>query len=179
MNADTSKVLITDEQINEMLDRVSSEINRDYEGRELVVIGILTGAYIFTADLTRRLTMPVNVDFMQVSSYQGTRSTGILTIRKDLTVDVQDQDVLVVEDIIDTGRTLALLREELYGRGAKSVKLCAAFDKPARRIIDIVPDYRGIVVPDEFIVGYGLDYNGQFRNIKNVRICEVIDGRPE
>jgi len=170
MAVDTSEVMITQEQIEKMLEDVSSRINRDYEGKELIVIGILTGAYIFTADLTRRLNMPVNVDFMQVSSYVGTESTGELKIRKDLTVDVKGKDVLVVEDIIDTGRTLALLKDVLYKRGAKSVKLCAAFDKPDRRVNDLVPDYCGIVIPDEFIVGYGLDLDGQFRNFKDVRI---------
>ncbi len=170
MAVDTSEVMITQEQIEKMLEDVSSRINRDYEGKELIVIGILTGAYIFTADLTRRLNMPVNVDFMQVSSYVGTESTGELKIRKDLTVDVKGKDVLVVEDIIDTGRTLALLKDVLYKRGAKSVKLCAAFDKPDRRVNDLVPDYCGIVIPDEFIVGYGLDLDGQFRNYKDVRI---------
>ena len=170
MAVDTSEVMITTEQIEKMLEEVSARINNDYAGRELIVIGILTGAYIFTADLTRRLTMPVNVDFMQVSSYSGTESTGVLKIRKDLTVDVTGKDVLVVEDIIDTGRTLELLRKVLYARGANSVKLCAAFDKPDRRVNDLVPDYCGIVIPDEFIVGYGLDLDGQFRNFKDVRI---------
>ncbi len=170
MAVDTSEVMITEEQIGKMLEDVSSRINRDYEGKELIVIGILTGAYIFTADLTRRLNMTVNVDFMQVSSYVGTESTGELKIRKDLTVDVNGKDVLVVEDIIDTGRTLELLKRVLYERGAKSVKLCAAFDKPDRRVNDLVPDYCGIVIPDEFIVGYGLDLDGRFRNYKDVRI---------
>ena len=170
MAVDTSEVMITEEQIGKMLEDVSSRINRDYEGKELIVIGILTGAYIFTADLTRRLNMMVNVDFMQVSSYVGTESTGELKIRKDLTVDVNGKDVLVVEDIIDTGRTLELLKRVLYERGAKSVKLCAAFDKPDRRVNDLVPDYCGIVIPDEFIVGYGLDLDGRFRNYKDVRI---------
>jgi len=170
MAIDTSEVMITQEQIEKMLEDVSARINRDYEGKELIVIGILTGAYIFTADLTRRLNMPVNVDFMQVSSYVGTESTGVLKIRKDLTVDVSGKDVLVVEDIIDTGRTLELLRKVLYERGAKTVKLCAAFDKPDRRVNDLVPDYAGIVIPDEFIVGYGLDLDGQYRNYKDVRI---------
>ena len=170
MAIDTSTVLISKDQIEEMLTRVSEQINKDYEGRELIVIGILTGAYIFTADLTRRLNMSVNVDFMQVSSYVGTESTGVMKIRKELTVDVEGKDVLIVEDIIDTGRTLALLKEELLSRGASSVKLCAAFDKPSRRINDLVPDYCGIVIPDEFVVGYGLDLDGQYRNFEDVRI---------
>ena len=168
---DTSEVLITTEQIEQMVDDVAAKINADYMPyQELIVIGILTGAYIFTADLTRRLNMEVNVDFMQVSSYVGTESTGVLKIRKELTVDVSGKDVLVVEDIIDTGRTMALLKDLLYERGAKSVKLCAAFDKPDRRVNDLKADYIGLVIPDEFVVGYGLDLDGQYRNYRDVRI---------
>ncbi len=136
-----------------MLDRLSGELNRDYKGETLVVVGILTGAFIFTADLIRRLDMPVIVDFMQVSSYVGEFSTGELKIKKDLSYDIRDKNVLIVEDIIDTGRTLALLKEQLLERGPKSLKICTAFDKPSRRVNDLKPDYNGIVVPDEFIVG--------------------------
>ena len=170
MAVDTSSVLISEEQIDRMLDEVAAKINRDYAGKDLLIVGILTGAFIFTADLTRRLDVNVEVDFMQVSSYVGTESTGNLKICKDLSVDITGRDVLVVEDIIDTGRTLALLKNILLERGAKSVKLCAAFDKPSRRVNDLVPDYCGIVIPDEFVVGYGLDLDGQFRNFREVRI---------
>ena len=170
MAVDTSAVLISEEQIDRMLDEVAAKINRDYAGKDLLIVGILTGAFIFTADLTRRLDVNVEVDFMQVSSYVGTESTGNLKICKDLSVDIEGRDVLVVEDIIDTGRTLALLKDILIKKGAKSVKLCAAFDKPSRRVNDLVPDYCGIVIPDEFVVGYGLDLDGQFRNFREVRI---------
>ena len=170
MAVDTSAVLISEEQIDKMLDEVAAKINRDYAGKDLLIVGILTGAFIFTADLTRRLDVNVEVDFMQVSSYEGTESTGDLKIRKDLSVDITGRDVLVVEDIIDTGRTLALLRDILLKKGAKSVRLCTAFDKPDRRVNDLVPDYCGIVIPDEFVVGYGLDLDGQFRNYREVRI---------
>ena len=170
MAIDTSRVLVTHEQIEEMLERLSAQLNRDYAGKHLIVVGILTGAFIFTSDLVRRLTMPVTVDFMQVSSYVGEVSSGVLKIKKDMSYDIAGKDVLIVEDIIDTGRTLALLKEELLSRGASSVKLCAAFDKPSRRINDLVPDYCGIVIPDEFVVGYGLDLDGQYRNFEDVRI---------
>jgi len=170
MAVDTSKVLISKTQIEEMLDRVASRINKDYADKDLVVVGILTGAYIFTADLTRRLNISMDVDFMQVSSYVGTESTGDLKIKKDLSVDVAGRDVLIVEDIVDTGRTMALLMDVISKRGAKSVKLCSAFDKPDRRVNDLVPDYTGIVIPDEFVVGYGLDLDGQYRNFEDVRI---------
>ena len=170
MAINTDQVLITHDEIEQMLDRISAEINRDYSGTPLVVVGILTGAFIFTADLIKRLNMPVIVDFMQVSSYVGEFSTGNLKIKKDLSYDIKDKNVLIVEDIIDTGRTLALLKEQLWSRGPKSLKICTAFDKPSRRVNDLVPDYNGITIPDEFIVGYGLDLDGEYRNFDDVRI---------
>ena len=170
MAINTDQVLITHDEIEQMLDRISAEINRDYNGTPLVVVGILTGAFIFTADLIKRLNMPVIVDFMQVSSYVGEFSTGNLKIKKDLSYDIKDKNVLIVEDIIDTGRTLALLKEQLWSRGPKSLKICTAFDKPSRRVNELVPDYNGITIPDEFIVGYGLDLDGEYRNFDDVRI---------
>ena len=170
MAVNTDKVLVSHEEIEQMLDRLSKELNRDYKDETLVVVGILTGAFIFTADLIRRLDMPVIVDFMQVSSYVGEFSTGELKIKKDLSYDIKDKNVLIVEDIIDTGRTLALLKERLLERGPKSLKICTAFDKPSRRVNDLKPDYNGIVVPDEFIVGYGLDLDGKYRDFDDVRI---------
>lgn len=170
MAINTDKVLVSHDEIEAMLDRLSGQINRDYEGQPLVVVGILTGAFIFTADLVRRLEMPVIVDFMQVSSYVGEYSTGELKIKKDLSYDIRDMNVLIVEDIIDTGRTLALLKEQLLGRQPKSLKICTAFDKPSRRVNDLVPDYNGITIPDEFIVGYGLDLDGKYRDFDDVRI---------
>lgn len=167
---DTSEVLITHEQIQEMLDRLAAELNRDYAGKPLVVVGILTGAFIFCSDLVRRLEMPVIVDFMQVSSYVGEISTGNLKIKKDMSYDIAGKDVLIVEDIIDTGRTLALLKEQLLKRGPASLKICTAFDKPDRRVTELVPDYNGITIPDKFIVGYGLDLDGEYRNYDDIRV---------
>lgn len=169
---DTSEVLITHEQIQEMLDRLAAELNRDYAGRPLVVVGILTGAFIFCSDLIRRLEMPVIVDFMQVSSYVGEISTGNLKIKKDMSYDIAGKDVLIVEDIIDTGRTLALLKEQLLKRGPASLKICTAFDKPDRRVTELVPDYNGITIPDKFIVGYGLDLDGEYRNYDDIRVVK-------
>lgn len=169
---DTSEVLITHEQIQEMLDRLAAELNRDYAGRPLVVVGILTGAFIFCSDLVRRLEMPVIVDFMQVSSYVGEISTGNLKIKKDMSYDIAGKDVLIVEDIIDTGRTLALLKEQLLKRGPSSLKICTAFDKPDRRVTELVPDYNGITIPDKFIVGYGLDLDGEYRNYDDIRVVK-------
>ena len=169
---DTSEVLITHDEIMEMLDRVAAEINRDYAGRPLVVVGILTGAFIFCSDLVRRLEMPVIVDFMQVSSYVGEVSTGVLKIKKDMSYDIAGKDVLIVEDIVDTGRTLALLKEQLLKRGPASLKICTAFDKPDRRVTELKPDYNGITVPDKFIVGYGLDLDGEYRNYDDIRVVK-------
>ncbi len=167
---DTSEVLITHEQIQEMLDRLAAELNRDYAGKPLVVVGILTGAFIFCSDLVRKLEMPVIVDFMQVSSYVGEISTGNLKIKKDMSYDIAGKDVLIVEDIIDTGRTLALLKEQLLKRGPASLRICTAFDKPDRRVTELVPDYNGITIPDKFIVGYGLDLDGEYRNYDDIRV---------
>jgi len=174
MAIDTSRVLVTHEQIEEMLERLSAQLNKDYAGRHLVVVGILTGAFIFTSDLIRRLTMPVTVDFMQVSSYVGEVSSGVLKIKKDLSYDIEGKDVLIVEDIVDTGRTLALLMEQLQKRNPASLKVCTAFDKPARRVNSFVPDYNGLTVPDEFIVGYGLDLDGEYRNFDDIRIVRKV-----
>ena len=170
MAINTDQVLVSHSEIEEMLERLSAQLNRDYNGEPLVVVGILTGAFIFTADLVRRLEMPVIVDFMQVSSYVGEFSTGELKIKKDMSYDIKDMNVLIVEDIIDTGRTLALLKDLLLKRQPKSLKICTAFDKPSRRVIDLVPDYNGITVPDEFIVGYGLDLDGRYRDFDDIRI---------
>ena len=174
MAIDTSRILVTHEQIEEMLDRLSDQLNRDYAGQHLIVVGILTGAFIFTSDLVRRLTMPVTVDFMQVSSYVGEVSSGVLKIKKDLSYDIEGKDVLIVEDIVDTGRTLALLMEQLQKRNPASLKVCTAFDKPARRVNTFVPDYNGLTVPDEFIVGYGLDLDGEYRNFDDIRIVRKV-----
>ena len=168
--AGSETLLISQEEIEQMLDRLSGELNRDYNGEPLVVVGILTGAFIFTADLVRRLNMPIIVAFMQVSSYVGEYLTGVLKIKKDMSYDIKDMNVLIVEDIIDTGRTLALLKEQLLQRGPKSLKICTAFDKPSRRVNDLVPDYNGITISDEFIVGYGLDLDGKYRDFDDVRI---------
>ena len=172
MKPDTSEILISSDEIRDMVAKVADEINSDYGDRPLLVIPVLTGAFIFAADLVRLLKMPVEIDFMKVSSYVGQTSTGILKINKDIAVDVKGRDVLIVEDVIDTGRTLALLRDMLKKRGAASVKICTAFDKPVRRVIDIRPDYSGIEVGDVFIVGYGLDLDGRYRDYGDIRIVK-------
>ncbi len=171
---DSFELMISEEEIFDKIGEVASAIDRDYEGKSLTVISVLTGAFIFTADLVRRLNVPVDViDTMQVSSYVGMNSTGELKIRKDLSTDIKGKDVLIVEDIIDTGRTLKLLRDELWSREPRSVRICTAFDKPSRRVVDITPDYNCFTIPDKFIVGYGLDYDGKYRQFKDVRIVRT------
>ena len=170
-------VMISREEIAEAVERLGRQISEDYKGKELVVIGILNGASVFLADLIRKIDCPLIMDFMQVSSYYtGTVSSGNVRIRKDLDYDIADKDVLIVEDIIDSGVTMQCLRRELFARNPKSIKVVAAFDKPSRRKVDFTADYIGIEVPDEFIVGYGLDYAGKYRNLPDVCVIEVDGG---
>ena len=172
MKPDTNEILISADEIREMVARVADDINRDYGDRPLLVIPVLTGAFIFAADLVRLLKMPIEIDFMKVSSYVGQSSTGKLTISKDLSVDVKGKDVMIVEDVIDTGFTLSLLKQMLVDRGAASVKICTAFDKPLGRKVEIEADYNGITLPDVFIVGYGLDLDGKYRDYGDIRIVK-------
>ncbi len=169
-------LMISAEEIAQKVDEVAKQISSDYEGESVVVVGVLTGAFIFTADLARALTVPVEtVDFLQVSSYEGDKSTGNFIFKKDISTDISGKNVLIVEDIIDTGRTLKKLREMLLMRNPKSIKICTAFDKPSRRVNDLVPDYNCFTIPDEFIVGYGLDYDGKYRQFKDVKIVRIKD----
>ena len=168
--------MISAEEISARVKEVADQISRDYEGESLVVIGVLTGAFIFTADLVRELTVDVeNIDFIHLSSYAGTESTGNFVFKKDISIDISGKNVLIVEDIVDTGRTLKKLREMLSMREPKSIKICTAFDKPSRRVNDLVPDYNCFTIPDEFIVGYGLDYDDKYRQFKDVKIVRIKD----
>ena len=163
--------MISSEEIAAKVKEIGAKISRDYEGESVIVIGVLTGAFIFTADLVREITVPVeSVDFVSISSYEGDTSTGNFKFKKDISCDIKGKNVLIVEDIVDTGRTLKKLKEILMMREPKSIKICTAFDKPSRRVNDLVPDYNCITVPDEFIVGYGLDYDGNYRQFKDIRI---------
>ena len=175
---DISKVLVSKEEIEKMVDRLGKQISDDYQDEEILVVGIMKGAVVFLADLIRKITSPVILDFMSVSSYlDGTVSTGKVNIKKDLdTKDISGKNILLVEDIIDSGVTMSCLTEELKKRNPKSIKVCAAFDKPSRRKVDFSADYIGIAVPDEFIVGYGLDYAGKYRNLSDVRVVELDGG---
>ena len=163
--------MISEEEVNNRIRELGEQITKDYAGRSIRLVCILRGAVFFMCELAKRIELPVSFDFMSVSSYGSrTTSSGIVRIIKDLEDPVDGEDVIIVEDIIDTGRTLALLKQQLLSRNPRSLKICTAFDKPSRRVIDLVPDYNGITVPDEFIVGYGLDLDGRYRDFDDIRI---------
>ena len=158
--------LVTSEEIDEKVKELGKQITEDYSGKNLMLVGILKGAVIFMAELAKNIDMPVLMDFMAVSSYgKSSTSTGVVRIIKDLDCSIEDKDILIVEDIIDTGLTLSYLTDNLKKRGAKSVKICTLLDKPDRRKADVPVDYSGFLIPDEFVVGYGLDYAEQYRNL--------------
>lgn len=163
------KVLISEEKIEERLTEIARQLDKDYEGKSLHIICILKGSVFVCCELAKRVNVPVTLDFMQVSSYgSGTQSTGKIKIKKELDEDIAGKDVLVVEDIIDSGNTLSYLLEELKGRNPASIRLCTLLDKPERREKEVTVDYVGFEIPDEFVVGYGLDYDQNYRNLPYV-----------
>ena len=172
------EILISGEQMQQRIQELAQQINRDYKGKSLLVVGILKGAVLFFSDLVRQLDMDVRFDFMTISSYGGsTETNGEVKIRKDLDTSLSGQNVLLVEDIIDTGLTLTALRELLLTRKPASFKICCMLDKPSRRKVEIKPDYCCFEIPDEFVIGYGLDYDQSGRQLKDVRYIkrEYID----
>jgi hypoxanthine phosphoribosyltransferase len=169
MRADIEKILVSQKEIGEMVKQLGKRISEDYQGQDLILVGVLKGGFVFMADLMREITIPVDIDMIAVSSYgASTRSSGVVRIIKDMDLDLTDKHVLIVEDLVDTGLTLKHLKELFNTRGPKSVKICTAFDKPSRRKVSIEAEYKGIEVPDEFIVGYGLDFAGKYRNLPDV-----------
>ena len=168
------EVLFSAEQIIERVNELGSEITRDYKGKDLVLVGVLKGSCVFLADLMRAIDLPLSIDFMSVSSYKdGTTSTGDVEIIKDLSNPIRDKDVLVVEDIIDTGLTLSRLLDILGSRGARSITLASFLDKPEPRIKkELKIEYTGFVVPNHFVVGYGLDAAGRYRNLPFIGIVK-------
>jgi len=173
MHDDISKVLFSEKRIEEIVSRLGTEISKDYQDKNLLLVGILKGSVVFMADLMRKLTVPCNIEFMALSSYgSGTRSSGTVRVIKDLSIDIKDYDVLVIEDILDSGNTLSQLKTMLEMRKPKSFKICTFFDKPERRTADIKADYVGAEIPDEFIVGYGLDYAERYRNLSYVGVIK-------
>ena len=167
-------VHLTEEQIEQRVRELGAEISKVYGDEPVCLICILKGSVFFTCELAKRITVPVTMDFMTVSSYgSGTTSSGNVKIKKDLDEDIAGKNVVVIEDIIDTGRTLACLLEILKERNPKKLKLCTLLDKPDRRIADVSVDYTGFVIPDEFVVGYGLDYDQRYRNLPYVGVLDL------
>ena len=159
------RVILTREQISEMVKELGAKIANDYKDRDLLLIGVLKGSFIFMSDLVRAIDLPVKMDFISAKSYFGTTSSGIVDVKMDVSLDFAGKTVLLVEDILDTGKTLSVLKQTLLSRGAAEVKIVTFLDKPSRRTIDIKPDYCCYTVEDRFVVGYGLDYNEEYRNL--------------
>ncbi len=173
MNDDIKKVLIDENELNAIVKRLGAEITKDYQGKDVLLIGILKGSILFMADLMRAIDVPCNIDFMAVSSYgNGTESSGRVKINKDLDNDIQGKDIIIIEDILDSGKTLYYIRDILSARKPASIKICTLFDKPERREADIKADYVGSLVPNEFIVGYGLDYAEYYRNLPFIGVLK-------
>lgn len=174
--SDIAKILISEEELDRITTRIATEIDRDYKNAEgrLVLVCILKGAIVFMGDLMKKIKTPVEIDCMKVSSYgAGTSTTGAVNIHLDIMrQDLADCDILIVEDIIDSGVTLSYLTKYLEGKGAKSVRTVTLLDKPSRRKVDFVPDYRGAEIPDEFVIGYGLDYDEKYRTLPFIGVLD-------
>lgn len=170
------KVLISEQDVDARISEIGAQISRDYAGKTVHLICVLKGGSFFMCELAKRITVPVSLDFMYVSSYGGnTVSSGEITVKKDLDEPIQGRDVLVVEDIVDSGRTLSCLLKLLREREPASLHLCTLLDKPERRVTDVKVDYTGFRIPDEFVVGYGLDYDQRYRNLPYIGVVEFED----
>ena len=166
------KVMYEEDEIQKRIKEVAEEIDRDYEGKEVVVVSVLKGAIFFTVDLVKKMKTPIELETVQISSYSGTESTGKITLKKDLDRSIDSKDVLIVEDIVDTGHTLKFLKEYLLSKNPNSVKIAVFMDKKERRQVDIDIDYTGFVIPNKFVVGYGFDVDEKGRNIPYVGYIE-------
>ena len=173
--AESVRVLIPEKDVEERITEMGRQISEEYKGRQVHLICVLKGGVFFMCELAKRITLPVSIDFMYVSSYgDATSSSGTIKIKKDLDESVEGKDVLIVEDIIDSGRTLYFLTRELEKRGAKSIRLCTLLDKPERRVVEVPTDYVGFQIPDEFVVGYGLDYAQKYRTLPYIGVVEGV-----
>lgn len=174
MLSEKTRVLLTQEEIREKVKQLAEAVSRDYIDKKPLLVCVLKGAVVFLADFMRSLSIPVEIDFMAVSSYgHSTTSSGVVRILKDLDSSIEHKDVIILEDIIDSGLTLSYLRENLLSRNPRSLKIVTLLDKPERRVTGIEPDYCGFRIPDEFVVGYGLDYNEKYRNLPD--ICILLE----
>lgn len=169
---DIKKISVSKEQIDEICKRLGKQISEDYAGKEPVFIGLLKGCNPFMVDLLKEVTIHCSLDYLDVSSYNGTASTGVVVLHKDFRTDVKGKDVIIIDDILDSGRTLQEVSKLIMKRGAKSIKLCVLLDKPEGRVVDIQADYIGGLVPNEFVVGYGLDYNEKYRNLPFIGVLK-------
>lgn len=172
--AESISVLLTEQEVDERIQQLGEQISKDYEGKQVHLICILKGGSMFLCELAKRITLPVSLDFMSVSSYgKDMTSSGVVRIVKDLDDPIKDKHVLVVEDIVDSGRTLSYLLEMLGKREPASIAICTLLDKPDRRVTDVKVDYTGFQIPDEFVVGYGLDYDQRYRNLPYIGVVHV------
>lgn len=172
--AERISVLLTEEEVDKRIREIGEQISKDYAGEPVHLVCVLRGGVFFLCELAKRITVPVSLDFMSVSSYgSDTKSSGVVRIVKDLDDSLKDKNVIVVEDIVDSGRTLSYLLEMLKDRGPKSMRLCTLLDKPDRRVVDVKVDYTGFQIPDEFVVGYGLDYAQKYRNLPYIGVVEL------
>lgn len=173
MLKDIDRILISEEELSKIVKELGAKITEDYKDKNLLLVSILKGSVTFMADLMREINIPCNIDFMAVSSYgSGTKSSGVVKIIKDLDSSIEGKDLLIVEDILDSGRTLNYIKEILLARNPKSIRICTLFDKPERRDVDLYADYIGSKVPNEFIVGYGLDYTEYYRNLPYIGVLK-------
>jgi hypoxanthine phosphoribosyltransferase len=171
--AERIEIMLTEDEVDRKIKELGDRISADYAGKEVHLVCVLKGGSFFMCELAKRITVPVSLDFMSVSSYGGdTKSSGVVKIVKDLDEPLEGKDVIVVEDIVDSGRTLSYLLEMLQDRKPSSLKLCTLLDKPDRRVVDVKVDYTGFEIPDEFVVGYGLDYDQKYRNLPYIGVVK-------
>lgn len=171
--AEKIKVLLSEEEVDAKIQQIGEQISKDYAGKQVHLVCVLKGGSFFMCELAKRISVPVSLDFMSVSSYGSeTKSSGVVRIVKDLDEPLKGKNVIVIEDIVDSGRTLSYLLDMLKDRGPESLRLCTLLDKPDRRVVDVNVDYTGFRIPDEFVVGYGLDYDQKYRNLPYIGIVE-------
>ena len=173
MKDDIKKVLLSEEELHTRVSELGAQLSCDYEGKNLLMVSVLKGSVVFMADLMRAISQPAEIDFMVVSSYgSGVKSSGVVKIVKDLDINLQGKDILIVEDMLDSGMTLDYIKGMLQDRNPASIRICTLLDKPARRKADLQADYVGFTVPDEFVVGYGLDYDERYRNLPYIGVLK-------
>ena len=173
MKNDIERVLVSEEELKAKVQELGAQITRDYQGKNLLMVSVLKGSVIFMADPMRAVDLPCTIDFMCVSSYgSGTRTSGVVKIIKDLDIDLHGKDLLIVEDILDSGKTLHYITKMLSDRGTASIRIATLLDKPERRVAPLTPDYSGFVIPDKFVVGYGLDYDERYRNLPYIGVLK-------